>query len=52
LGAGLAFANLEITQAGSDTAISLKLMVHRLATLIGLRRNFQLLILLVPLPRR
>jgi len=25
----VAFANLEITQAGSDTAISLKLMVHR-----------------------
>jgi len=37
-GAGLAFANLEITQAGSDTAISLKLMVHRWR-LIGVEAN-------------
>jgi len=38
LGAGLAFANLEITQAGSDTAIRLNDGTS-LATLTGLKRT-------------
>jgi glycerophosphoryl diester phosphodiesterase len=39
LGAGLAFANLEITQAGSDTTISLKTDGTPLATLEGVEAS-------------